>query len=452
MKPVVPWQPVDVAKGSLVAFVTRIVAILFLAALSAVAARTLPVAEFGAFRTATVAIGVTAAVAGSFSVSFGYFVANQRRPEAEVASNGMLLSAAVGLAALFVTVPAALLLDGAYARYALLVGLSVFPIVARSGVGGVFLGANRIVPYVFAANGYGIVALPLFLLWVVLPDRRTAADALAAWIAAQYAALGVLALWGRRWWGWLTRHRPDPALMRRMLSYGSLTGLAGVVSFLNYRIDQLLVAGLDGARGAGIYAAGVTAAEGLWIFSSAVAVATYAPIGSLDRRAAAELAARAVRHTLLLVSALALPLLLFAEPMLAAVFGGTYREAGWALRILVLATLLYAPQGIVSNFYSVQLGRPSIPLALAASSALINVALSFLLIPRIGFVGGAWATFASYAAVSAASVLLFARLAGLPPWELFRLRRSDLRSYGDLLERLRRRMPFARAARPAPGS
>ena len=307
-------------------------------------------------------------------------------------------------------------------------------------------------PYVFAANGYGIVALPLFLLWVVLPDRRTAADALAAWIAAQYVTLALLALWGRRWWGWLARHRPDAALMRRMVSYGALTGLAGVVSFLNYRIDQLLVAGLDGARGAGIYATGVTVAEGLWIFSSAVAVATYAPIGSLDRRASAELAARAVRHTLLVASAMALPLLLLAEPLLGLVFGGTYREAAWVLRILVVATLLYAPQGIVSNFYSVQLGRPSIPLALAASSALINVALSFLLIPRLGFVGGAWATFASYAAVSAASVLLFARLGGVPAWELVRVRRSDLRSYGHLLERVRRRLPFVRAARPAAGS
>lgn len=417
------------------AFVVRVAAVLFLAAVSAVAARSLPVDEFGVFRTAATAVGVVASVGGSFAASLGYFVANQRRSEAEVASNGMLLVAGAGLVALVAGLAVWAWSGWERSGLALMVGVAVFPIVARSAIGGVFLGAGRIGWSVFATQGFGAVALALLLVWVVALDHRTGEHALASWIAAHYLTMAMVAGKGWRWWGWFRFHRPDRQLIQAMAGYGAVTGLAGVLSFLNYRVDQLLVAALDGARGAGIYAAAVSLAEGLWIFSASVAVATYAPIGSRERREAAELTARAVRHTVIVVTALAVPLALAGELVLGSIFGSAYREAVWALRILCAGTLLFAPQATLSNFYSVQLGRPSISLALAAVSTAVNVVVSFLLIPRFGYVGGAWATATSYALVSAASAWLFVRLGKMPLSSLWRIEASDLAAYARLAHR-----------------
>jgi len=440
---------VDVAKGSLGAFAARVAAILFLAAGSAVAARVLPVDQFGIFRTAATAIGAAASIGGSFAASLGYFVANQRRPEGEVASNGMVLVALAGLTALAVGAALWAWLPWEHRSLALLVGLAVFPIVARSAMGGVFLGAGRIGWSVFAAQGFGVAALALLLVWVVALDHRTGEHALGTWIAAQYVTMAIAAARGWRWWTWFAAHRPDGRLMRAMVAYGAVTGLAGVLSFLNYRIDQLLVAALAGARGAGIYAAAVSLAEGLWIFSASVAVATYAPIGSRERREAAELPARAVRHTLIVVTVLALPLAVAGEYVLDGIFGSSYREAVWALRILCVGTLLFAPQSTLSNFYSVQLGRPGIALALAAASTGINVPASLILVPRLGYVGGAWATAISYAAVSAVSAWIFVRLSGLPFRALWRIQAEDLAAYLRLARRAAGWAGLAPRTRPA---
>ncbi len=439
----------DVAKGSLAAFAARVAAVLFLAAVSAAAARALPVDQFGVFRTAATAIGAAASIGGSFAASLGYFVANQRRPEGEVASNGMVLAGGIGLLALVAGAAVWAWTPWGHRDLALLVGLAVFPIVGRSALGGVFLGSGRIGWSVFAAQGFGAAALVLLLVWVVALDHRTGEHALATWIAAQYVTLGIAAARGWRWWGWFAAHRPDPRLMRAMAAYGAVTGLAGVLSFLNYRVDQLLVAGLDGAQGAGLYAAAVSLAEGLWVFSASVAVATYAPIGSRGRTEAAELTARAVRHTLIVVTVLAVPLAAAGGFVLEAIFGSAYGEAVWALRVLCAGTLLFAPQATLSNFYSVQLGRPGIALALAGASTAINVAVSFALIPRLGYVGGAWATAVSYAAVSAVSAWLFVRLSGLPFRSLWRIEASDLADYLRLARRAAAWAGVGAGARPA---
>ncbi|GBD24470.1 hypothetical protein HRbin29_02148 [bacterium HR29] len=431
------------------AFVARVAAVFFLAAVSAVAARSLPVDQFGVFRTAATAIGAAASIGGSFAASLGYFVANRRHPEGEVASNGMVLAGGLGLLALAAGASAWAWTSWEHRDLALLVGVAVFPIVGRFAVGGVFLGSGRIGWSVLAVQGFGVPALVLLLLWVVALDHRTGADALATWIAAQYVTLGIAAARGWRWWGWFAAHRPDPRLMRAMAAYGAVTGLAGVMTFLNYRVDQLLVAGLDGTRGAGLYAAAVSLAEGLWIVSASVAVATYAPIGSGERQEAAELTARAVRHTLIVVTLLAVPLAAAGGLVLEGIFGSAYGEAVWAFRILCAGTLLFAPQGTLANFYSVQLGRPGIALALAAASTAINVAVSFALIPRFGYVGGAWATAASYAAVSAVSAWLFVRLSGLPFRSLWRPEPADVAAYFRLARRAAARAGLGAGTRPA---
>ncbi|MDZ7727598.1 MAG: oligosaccharide flippase family protein [Dehalococcoidia bacterium] len=370
----------DIATGSLRSFIYRVLGSLFLAALMAVVARALPVAEFGQFRETIVVIAAVAAIGGSFGNSAGYFVSNRGRPAAEVAVNGTLLCLAIGLALLVLSGIAWLVYDGPGRNLIPLVGVSIFPIIGRHALGGVFVGTNALWRFSFANQGYGYVALALVLAWVVALGHASAAHVLGVWIIAQYLTFLIVAFSGWRWWSWLLEHRPDVQLMRQIVSFGAVAGLAGVVSYFNYRVDILLVAGLDGDAGAGIYSAAVTVAEGLWLFSSSIAVASYARIGSLGRDESAQLAARGVRHSVLVVTALALPIVVLAPFLLDIIFGGAYGEGGNTLRILVLGTLVYAPQTVLSTYFTVQLGRPWIPMSLAVGSVTVSIIVSVLLI------------------------------------------------------------------------
>lgn len=431
-----PRPSVDLAAGSFLSLVYRVLGIIFLALLTAIVARALTVEDFGIFRTSVVVIGAVGSLGGSFASSVGYFVTNRKRTPAEVAANGTLLSLAIGLLGLAVSLAIWLFYDGEHRTLILLVGISLFPIVARSAIGGVFLGVNGLWRYSFAIQGHGYVAVALVLVWVVALDRRGPGDALGAWIAAQYITLALLALAAYSWWGWLATHRPNFSLMRDLMAFGSVTGLAGVISFLNYRVDQLLVAGLDGAEGAGIYAAAVTIAEGLWLFSTAISIAAYASIGSLDRKASAALTARGVRHTLLVVSALALPIAILAPILLRIVFGSSYTEADMSLRVLCLGTLAFAPQSILSTYFTVQLGRPLIALSLSAGSLVVSIVLSLLLVPQMGYIGAAWATAISYALAASGAVFFFLRTSEARFSDLWRFQRADFVSYWHLAARV----------------
>jgi O-antigen/teichoic acid export membrane protein len=429
----------DIALGSLLALVYRVLGIAATAVMTIVVARALSVDDFGRFSALIVGVGAVGSVAASYASSAGYFVSNRKRPAAEVASNTMLLSVAGGAIAAAIAIAVLLFYQGEHRPLVLLLGIALLPVISRSTLGGVYLGSNAILKYSFSVHGFGIIGAVLMIAWVVGLDRRTVNDALGVWVAAQYAAVVVLALIDWRWWGWFAAHTPDPALMWQVVRFGAFTGLAGFVSYFNYRVDMLLVIGLDGSTGAGIYATAVRVAEGLWLFSTAVAVASYAAIGSLSRAEASRVTAQGVRHTLLVVTGLAVPIVVLAPWILQLLFGADYREAEWALRILCAGTLLYAPQAVISNYYTVQMGKPWISLLLASTSLLISIGLSLILIPQIGYVGGAWATAISYGLTATVSTALYLRLSSSRHGDLWRIRRDDVMSYLRLAKRLGRK-------------
>lgn len=425
----------NIAAGSLAALAYRVLGIAALFALTVVLTRVMTEEDFGRYSIATVIVGAAGSIAASFATSAGYFVSNRGRDAGEMASNTMVLSVALGL--LFAAVGAAALLfyDGRYETEVLLVAAAMFPIIGRAAIGGVHLGGSALWKYSFSVHGFGITGLALALIWMVVFDHSTAADALGVWVVSQYLALAILVIADWHWWSWLRTHRPDGKLIAQVARFGAFTGLAGFVSYFNYRADMLLVAGFDGEEAAGYYATAVRLAEGLWLFSTTIAIASYAAVGSLGRSDAAAVTAEGVRHTILVVLALAVPLVVLA-PWLLSLFGSQYSEAAWALRILCIGTLLYAPQSVISNYYTVQLGKPWLSLSLAGCSLCISVAVSAVLIPRIGYEGGAWGTAIGYGITAALSTWLFLRLSDVRASDLWKIRREDVASYLRLARRL----------------
>ena len=426
----------DLARGSLFAGIYRVSGMFFWMLLGILTARYLTVDDRGVYVTSVAIVGAVASVAASFASASGYFVTKGGRPAAEVAANGMVLALVSGGALLGICLVLWAVWPWADGHVPLLVGLALFPIIARNALGGVFLGTNQIWKYNFSIHGPGYVAVALLLFWVFVLDQRTLEAALGTWIAAQYLSLALLAGMGLGWWSWIFSHRPDVVLIRRIVAFGAVTGLAGFISFFNYRIDLLLVAGIDGKDGAGVYSTAVQVAEGLWLFSTAISIASYSAVGLLSREDASELTTRSVRHTLLVVSILCVGVFVLAPFIVETLFGERYGGAANSLRVLCLGTALFAPVSLLSNYFTVQLGRPSISLWLASLSCVINVIVSLLLIPQVGYVGGAWATTISYAASTSIATILFLRISGAPFGDLWRIRGDDLASYFRLGRRI----------------
>ena len=168
-------------------------------------------------------------------------------------------------------------------------------------------------------------------------------------------------------------------------------------------------------------------------------------MGSATREEAAHLTAIGVRHTIIVVVSGAVVAAVVAPPLLGIVFGDVYRAGATPLRILCIGTAAYAPASLIGNYFTVQLGRPSMVLWLAALSCVISVTLGFAFIPSLGYTGAAWATTFSYTLSAAIATVVFLRITHIPANELWRIRLDDVLSYFRLARRAMSRRTIASA-------
>lgn len=432
------------AWGSVLTLTNRVGGALLWMIAGIILARALPVRDLGIYvATIVVAQGIGAVVA-SYASATGYFVSNKKRDPSEVAAHGLLLGGITGSGFFLASLVAwAVIGEGAV----LIVGAALLPIVTRHALAGVFLGQNRLLLYNVGVHIQALATTMLLVAWLLLPIDRTAGTALVVWLGAQYLSAAFLLPWAPGAWRWIPDHGIDWPLVKSIVTFGGVMGLASAVSYFNYRVDQLLVSGLDSAAAAGVYSRAVMLAEGLWLLSTSLAVASYATIGGASHAEAGRLTARAVRHTIFLVAAGAVAVAILAPFLLETLFGSRFTPADTSLRILCIGTALFAPQALLSNYFTIQLGKPWLPMSVALSSCLINIVLSTLLIPEFGFVGGAWATTVSYGIAGMLSVTAFLKMSGVRPSELWRPRRDDIavyaRSARSVLDRIGNSQPPA---------
>jgi O-antigen/teichoic acid export membrane protein len=149
-----------------------------------------------------------------------------------------------------------------------------------------------------------------------------------------------------------------------------------------------------------------------------VTTAAYARIGAPDADAARRITLRAVHASVLVLLGLSPLLWLCAAVAVPRLLGPDYAPALSALAWLLPGVALYGAASALSAWFTNHAGRPRVPAQLATLSLLINVAVSWVAIPRIGMLGGALATSLSYAVTVAVAGLWFMRASGTTAGEL----------------------------------
>jgi O-antigen/teichoic acid export membrane protein len=234
---------------------------------------------------------------------------------------------------------------------------------------------------------------------------------------------------GRRRWLPLRLSAISPAAAGGMLTFGAQTGLADLISFFNYRVDLLALQFFRGAEEVGVYSVAVQSAEGLWFISSAIGVVIYARVGMLPRAEAADLTARSMRNAVFVIFVLGIGLALVAGVVMPLLFGHRYDAAVTAFRLLLPGVIIFGLGRIFSTFFTNALGRPRVPLLIAATSLAVSLPLCLILIPPLGMNGAALATSISYSASMLLALVLFSRETRIPIRHALLVTGDDLRGY-----------------------
>lgn len=403
----------------------------------------------GVYTLVTITSAVSVAFFGGIGPAAGYYISNLRRPVPEVVANVAGLALVAGSAVLALCLAGYWLagwLDGSPPWWLVVIGAAQPGLLVGAALTWAFLGADDHANYSYAIIAPSMLTLALTAVALVVFPHSTRA-ALIAWVLAQYGV--ILWLWrlGRRDWSPLPLHTVTLASMGGLVGFSLMSGLANVVSMLNYRIDFLLTGGFLGTAQAGVYSNAVQLVEGLFFISQAVGVAIWARVGSASRTDAAVIVARSIRYSLALMLVAGVVLFFAAPIAIPILYGGAYGGAVAPFRWFVPGVVAWGTANLLAAYYTNQLGRPVVPLAIAALSLVISTLMCLALIPMVGLSGGAIATTASYLVAIAVELELFRRETGLSWPELLLVDGGDLRDAADTFRAI---LAALRGGRPAP--
>ncbi|MBV8117431.1 MAG: polysaccharide biosynthesis C-terminal domain-containing protein [Candidatus Eremiobacteraeota bacterium] len=287
-------------------------------------------------------------------------------------------------------------------------------------------------------NTFVLFAFMLTLLTVM---GHRPAGAIVAWVAGTNilgAAIIVWMLVDAR--GRFADSEPVPISFRNYISYAMRVGSVSLVSLLNYRADVYVVAVFTPPAMLGMYTLAVTAAETLLAATQVTAVVTMPHVGSMDRDAAAQLTARCVRHNVIVAAVCCGLLALVAPSVVHLLYGAAFLPMVPALRILLVGVFALSLGSPMSNFFTIRLGKPEVPLVLASASAAICIATSIVLVPRIGLVGAAFGSTLAYVLGQGAAIVYFSMISGISAGRVLVPRVSDIETYGAILSGFARRL------------
>ena len=260
-----------------------------------------------------------------------------------------------------------------------------------------------------------LFTIPLTVYLVVFREEGAQGLLLGQYISGGAFLVALLVVQARRIFA-----RPDPALLRRMLRFGSPTMPAELSLYSLNFIDRLMLVRLASLADAGLYSLSVKFAQGVTVLVKGFQLA-WPPLAysirddDEARRTYASVVTWFVAGCSLVVAALWLFAPWIVRLLAAPRFFSSYEAVG----LVSFGMMLFALYLVLL----VVLGRTgrtefSFPATIAGTAA--NIGLNFLLIPRLGIVGAGVALVCSYAITLAIMFGVTQRLFPVP-YEWLRL-------------------------------
>ena len=231
-------------------------------------------------------------------------------------------------------------------------------------------------------------------------------------------------VWGKPSFDWV--------LWKKVGRFSLPVYLGTVMSYFNYRIDQLFVAIMLPPAKLAFYVLAVSLAEQMWILTGAVNTALLPHLTNSKKRDPV-LCATIARHVMVWTGIACCLLFLLAKVLVQLMYSNDFIETVAPLQWLLPGVFtLSIGKVLVSELLIREKAQVTIWIAIIA--AFINITGNLLLIPYMGISGAALASTISYTLVSILVIWLFVRETGVPARMLIP-QRGDLLAYSFIWRR-----------------
>lgn len=206
----------------------------------------------------------------------------------------------------------------------------------------------------------------------------------------------------------------DSSFAKSSFAYGWKAYLADMITFLHYRADMYIVGYYSGPAALGIYTIAVMVVERIWFASQAASTALFPTVSAMKLNDAglAEVTPKVLRGVLVVGGLMGFGVLLISDPLIRGIFGEQYADSVLPLRILLPGVIVWGGARVLCADIAGR-GLPEVNLRIAAVSAVINIALNLIAVPRFGVIGAAVASSISYSVLGVMALYRYLKISGL---------------------------------------
>ncbi|KAA0893324.1 flippase [Oryzomonas rubra] len=251
--------------------------------------------------------------------------------------------------------------------------------------------------YVVIARNFGFIVSAIGRVILILAKTSVVSFAVMNLVELSLGAIALLYVYSLKN-GSVRKWRVRLSIATNLLRTGWPVLLAGIISMVGLRIDQVILGQLADSKEVGIYAAAVRVAEVWFFIPSAVIASVFPSIIRAKEVDEAEFYNRLQKlyNVLAFVGyAVAVPVTFLAGIIIHLLYGKAYATAAPMLVILIWSDL-FINLAMARGTFLLAMNWTWILFWVNVASAVVNIALNFFLIPKYGGVGAAAASCISY--------------------------------------------------------
>jgi polysaccharide transporter, PST family len=252
--------------------------------------------------------------------------------------------------------------------------------------------------YTVVTKNIAFVSVSALRLMLISTQAPLIMFAWAVLLEASIGAIGLVIVYqlnGVSIWNWNWKYAVAKSLLRKSLPL-IFSGLAIIVYL---KIDQIMLGEMVDDRAVGIYSVASRISE-VWYFIPMAVSSSVSPAIYKAKEVSEALYYQRIGqlHRLLIAISisLALPMTFLSKPIVIALYGNNYAEAGEILSIHIWASI-FVFMGVASTAWFIAEGLTMIAMYKTILGAVVNIILNLFLIPAHAGVGAAIATVISYA-------------------------------------------------------
>jgi O-antigen/teichoic acid export membrane protein len=190
----------------------------------------------------------------------------------------------------------------------------------------------------------------------------------------------------------------NPALAKKIISVSWLLLLSSAAALIYQKVDQVMVGRFLGNEAVGLYAVAAKLSE-IWYFIPGIICGSLFPAIVNAKKTGLNLyrdrLKKLYKLMLFLALLIAVPLAVFSRPVTVIIFGPDYAASAPVLSIYAWSSLGFFLATAINQALTSE-NRLRMIFSINLLMMVVNVFLNYLLIPRLGLTGAAWATTVSY--------------------------------------------------------